>query len=74
MTYRILKGTWFDGTGYRNELAENTLEIEIKDGKAYDPELAMLGGEITIKDGAMRVWADAYFVPDAGELERVGLA
>jgi hypothetical protein len=74
MTTHTITGTWFDDNGFVADLAPLTLAVEIINGEAYDPDLAPLGGKIAIKDGEMRCWAVSYFVPDAGELARVGLA
>ncbi|WP_448502813.1 hypothetical protein [Sphingomonas sp.] len=67
-----LSGTWYDGAGYQSDLHHPTLEIEIRDGKAFDP-IYGLPLKLTAEK-EFQCWGDAYFVPDEGELARVGLA
>jgi hypothetical protein len=74
MIYVTLAGQWYDGAGYLAALAPRNLEVEIADGNLYDPELPHSVGRIQIKDGALYCWADAYFVPDAGEIERLTIS
>jgi hypothetical protein len=65
-----IKGIWFDGAGYRRDLARPTCELMVDDGKIYDAELGYTC-ELECVDGDIVGWGDAYFSPFEGELARV---
>ncbi|MBB2158124.1 hypothetical protein HLH33_17785 [Gluconacetobacter diazotrophicus] len=75
-TFETISGTWFSVDGFQIESADLTIELD--NGTPYDPELRKSFGNraaIAIDAiGDMRLWAEAYFSPNKGELARVGLA
>ena len=74
--YRI-KGDWMQAGVIDNLNRSRVLDILVVDGKAYDPELHGLpndAGRLELTpDDELTAWgAGASFLPDAGELDRVG--
>lgn len=70
-TLHTLSGTWFDEDGFCDDLALRHALVEVSaDGKLWDAEV---GGRIRIVDGTLHFdHRVPTFVPDAGELDRIG--
>lgn len=75
MAYRIIKGTWFDATGFIDDLNGDELHVDIdSDNVIRDTQNQDAVWTISTDRTELRSnFFVPYFVPDAGELARIGL-
>lgn len=79
-TYATLRGTWYTEDGIIDDLAGDICEIAVIGSRPYyaDPILLTRGEAIRIGvdslTGPYLAFPAATFSPDAGELERAGIA
>jgi hypothetical protein len=73
-----IKGTWFDSDGYQRDLVDGFCKIEqAADGTLFLLDAGNMRADIAKVDVDGAIFFDqscGSFIPDAGEIKRIGLS